>query len=45
MMARTTLVLAMHGAPPNDFPGRELGEFFDCNRGADESCSAGIISS
>lgn len=25
---RTTIVLAMHGAPPNDFPKREMGEFF-----------------
>lgn len=25
---RTLVVLAMHGSPPNDFPGRELGEFF-----------------
>jgi sirohydrochlorin cobaltochelatase len=24
----TILVLAMHGSPPNDFPRRELGEFF-----------------
>lgn len=24
----TTLVLAMHGSPPHDFPRRELGEFF-----------------
>ena len=24
----TLIVLAMHGAPPNDFPGRELGENF-----------------
>lgn len=24
----TTIVLAMHGAPPNDFPRPELGEFF-----------------
>ena len=22
------VVLAMHGAPPNDFPKREMGEFF-----------------
>ncbi|HEX9900457.1 MAG TPA: CbiX/SirB N-terminal domain-containing protein [Candidatus Methylomirabilis sp.] len=25
---RTHVVLAMHGSPPNDFPRRELGEFF-----------------
>lgn len=25
---RTVIVLAMHGAPPKDFPRRELGEFF-----------------
>jgi sirohydrochlorin cobaltochelatase len=25
---KTVIVLAMHGAPPNDFPKRELGEFF-----------------
>ncbi len=25
---RTVILLAMHGAPPNDFPRRELGEFF-----------------
>lgn len=25
---KTILVLAMHGSPPNDFPKRELGEFF-----------------
>jgi|GEM_PF-3337062 len=25
---KTTIVLAMHGAPPKDFPRRELGEFF-----------------
>lgn len=25
---KTTLILTMHGAPPNDFPRRELGEFF-----------------
>ena len=24
----TTIVLAMHGAPPSDFPGDELAEFF-----------------
>lgn len=24
----TLIVLAMHGAPPNDFPSRELGEYF-----------------
>ena len=27
-MLRTVIVLAMHGAPPNDFPQRELGELF-----------------
>ena len=25
---QSTIVLAMHGAPPTDFPKRELGEFF-----------------
>jgi sirohydrochlorin cobaltochelatase len=25
---KTIIVLAMHGAPPNDFPRREMGEFF-----------------
>lgn len=25
---KTLIVLAMHGAPPNDYPKRELGEFF-----------------
>jgi sirohydrochlorin cobaltochelatase len=25
---KSIIVLAMHGAPPNDFPGQELGEFF-----------------
>ncbi len=25
---RSTIVLAMHGAPPTDFPRRDLGEFF-----------------
>jgi sirohydrochlorin cobaltochelatase len=25
---KTIIVLAMHGAPPKDFPRRELGEFF-----------------
>lgn len=25
---KTTIVLAMHGAPPNDFPRHELAEFF-----------------
>lgn len=25
---RTSVVLAMHGSPPNDFPRQELGEFF-----------------
>lgn len=25
---RTIIVLAMHGAPPADFPRREMGEFF-----------------
>lgn len=25
---KTILILAMHGSPPNDFPKRELGEFF-----------------
>jgi sirohydrochlorin cobaltochelatase len=25
---KTVLVLAMHGAPPKDFPPRELGEYF-----------------
>jgi sirohydrochlorin cobaltochelatase len=24
----TAIVLAMHGAPPNDFPGQELAEYF-----------------
>jgi sirohydrochlorin cobaltochelatase len=24
----TLIVLAMHGAPPNDFPGGELAEYF-----------------
>lgn len=24
----TLIVLAMHGVPPNDFPGRQLGEYF-----------------
>jgi sirohydrochlorin cobaltochelatase len=27
-MTKTTIVLAMHGAPPNDFPPHELAEFF-----------------
>jgi len=26
---KTIIVLAMHGVPPNDFPRRELGEFFE----------------
>ncbi len=26
---KTIIVLAMHGAPANDFPRRELGEFFE----------------
>ncbi|MFP4642437.1 MAG: hypothetical protein ACLFPU_09730, partial [Dehalococcoidia bacterium] len=25
---KTVIVLAMHGAPPRDFPGQELAEFF-----------------
>ena len=25
---KTVIILAMHGAPPKDFPSRELGEFF-----------------
>lgn len=25
---KTILILVMHGSPPNDFPRRELGEFF-----------------
>ena len=25
---KTVIVLAMHGAPPRDFPEREMGEFF-----------------
>jgi sirohydrochlorin cobaltochelatase len=25
---KTTIVLAVHGSPPKDFPRRELGEFF-----------------
>lgn len=25
---KTLVILAMHGAPPKDFPSRELGEFF-----------------
>jgi sirohydrochlorin cobaltochelatase len=25
---KTIIVLAMHGSPPNDYPKRELGEFF-----------------
>ncbi len=25
---KTIIILVMHGAPPNDFPRRELGEFF-----------------
>jgi len=28
MANETAIVLAMHGAPPNDFPRPELGEFF-----------------
>jgi sirohydrochlorin cobaltochelatase len=27
-MMKTVIVLAMHGAPPRDFPRREMGEFF-----------------
>jgi sirohydrochlorin cobaltochelatase len=27
-MRHTVIVLAMHGAPPNDFPRRDMGEFF-----------------
>jgi sirohydrochlorin cobaltochelatase len=26
---RAVIVLAMHGAPPNDFPGPEMAEFFN----------------
>ena len=26
---KTTIVLAMHGAPPNDFPRQEMAEYFD----------------
>lgn len=26
---KTTLVLAMHGTPPNDFPKKEMAELFD----------------
>jgi sirohydrochlorin cobaltochelatase len=26
---KTTIVLAMHGAPPNDFPPQDLKEFFE----------------
>lgn len=25
---KTFIILTMHGAPPKDFPGRELGEYF-----------------
>lgn len=25
---KTVIILAMHGAPPNDFPKRNMGEFF-----------------
>lgn len=28
---KTTIVLAMHGAPPNDYPRQELSEFFSLN--------------
>ncbi len=34
---RTVVVLAMHGAPPNDFPGREMGEFFGLRTRLDHS--------
>ena len=34
---KTVIVLAMHGAPPSDFPKQELGEFFGLRTRLDHS--------
>ncbi len=34
---KTVVVLAMHGAPPNDFPRQEMGEFFGLRTRLDHS--------
>lgn len=33
----TTIILTMHGAPPKDFPRRELGEYFTLHMQAENS--------
>jgi sirohydrochlorin cobaltochelatase len=38
---KTIIVLAMHGVPPNDFPRREMAEFFELH-GRMEMSPAGI---
>lgn len=37
---KTVIVLAMHGAPPNDFPKRDLGEFFALHGRMEQSGAA-----
>jgi len=37
---KTIIVLAMHGVPPNDFPRREMGEFFELHGRAEMSPGA-----
>lgn len=34
---KTFIILTMHGAPPNDFPKRELGEYFGLHMQAENS--------
>ncbi len=34
---KTFIILTMHGAPPNDFPKRELGEYFSLHMQAENS--------
>lgn len=39
---KTCIVLAMHGAPPNDFPRQELSEFFSLHSRLEHSRSLDI---
>ena len=38
---KTVIVLAMHGAPPRDFPRREMGEFFGLHARVGHTTGAG----
>jgi sirohydrochlorin cobaltochelatase len=40
-MMKTVIVLAMHGAPPNDFPRREMAEFFDLHARQEHAAGLG----